>query len=194
VREAGDAPFSNFDDGVLDEDFWFTYEDARHLPVEFVEGQVSISPPSDYTVWSGVYSFDMYTFRECAVSIEVPQVLAADAQAGIVFDLQGDPDNYRLDVSGFGGQLTLSVIDDANEVPLVELVYDAAAHRVWRLRESGGFVYFETFDGQNWTTHNDPYPTPDWADNAYIDFSAGSWDVGPDPGAARFDNVNLPPQ
>ena len=73
------------------------------------------------------------------------------------------------------------------------LTYDNATHRWWRVRESGGSVFWDySADGISWT--NQWSTTPTIATTAmYPTLTAGIFGTDASPGTAIFDNVNLPP-
>jgi hypothetical protein len=186
-----DLPKDDFEEDSLDGVLWFFYGDVVTNAVD-PAGFVSVTPPSDAAAWGGVYSVNAYQFKDCQISIEVTQALSSDSNAMSFFDVQLDWDLMRIDFDLMQGHLLMALVDGVQTV-VADVPYDPAVHRFWRLREEAGVTHFDTSDGASWTTHGS-VTTPSWVDaGLYVDFGAGSWDAGPAPGSAHFDNVNIPP-
>jgi hypothetical protein len=89
------------------------------------------------------------------------------------------------------GQLTASYTLDGSE-HYEAVAFDHASHHFWRIRESAGTTFWEASgDGTVWA--------PVWQARTPLDVSrvqvvltAGAEDE-PNPGAVRFDNLNLEP-
>lgn len=100
-------------------------------------------------------------------------------------------DKVSMYLNGVGGVWKLLM----NRLPggTAQMIdYDPVAHRCWRIRETGGTIYFETSpDAVTWTArHSQPVS---WStDNVYVNFSAGYWGTE-SASNAYVDNVNMPP-
>lgn len=88
------------------------------------------------------------------------------------------------------GTLRAAVVDPSNLRVGAETAYDPVQHRLWRLREANGMLYWETSpDRAGWTVlHVEPVPLA--AEHVYGILAAGG--QLPSASEAWFDDLNLP--
>jgi hypothetical protein len=204
----GQAIFDNFNDGQasgercpassLVDDFedgeiahaWARAYQETGCTIEEVGGQVVITPSTTQVAYCGYGSSSRYDLRDDSVTVTVAEVPTGDAQAFLGVD---DPTGKRLQIIFEGGMLVARSIDPVGGTTVHGMVaYDAAAHRLWRIRVVGSTATFEaSSDGELYA----PFATAD----APIDFSAvlielsaGTWTPTPIPGVARFEGFNVP--
>jgi hypothetical protein len=136
-----------------------------------------------------------YSLAGSSCFVEVPQVtnLGNGGTETIFFVENRAVAGNRVLMMYSGGNLVMreevSGADDDTT-----LTYDSVAHRWWRIAESGDTLTWDTSpDGQTWTTRRTKTKNPalDLTDLT-IYLSAGFFGTEPTPGAALFDNLNLP--
>jgi hypothetical protein len=180
-----------FNEPGINWNLWGAYGNAQEI-----NGRVE-TRPDPWTPWSfaGYYSTTLYDLHQSAVTVEVAQILSAPYQAYTYLELKsqwGEADKVWI-AAGDGNVYAEQQVGYAR-TNLLTIPYDAYMHRWWRIRESGGSVFFETSpDGCGWTTQvavADPFPL----NTMMIGFGTGTYDLADaDPGAGVFDNLNVPP-
>jgi hypothetical protein len=74
------------------------------------------------------------------------------------------------------------------------VLYDPAQHAWWRIRESGGTLFWETApDGKAWVVQAQLSALPFAIDVLDVDVMSGTYQSQASPGQSHFDNLNLPP-
>ena len=129
-------------------------------------------------------------YRARRAFVQLPTMLATSgcAQAALVVqddDTVGD----FIEISQSCGQLeALSFIGDSPTV-LATAPYSAQDHRWWQIRSDGTMTYLETSpDGATWTALGET-PTPSYFADAYLELSAGTYQLESLTGEVRFDDL-----
>jgi hypothetical protein len=74
------------------------------------------------------------------------------------------------------------------------VLYNATQHAWWRIRESGGTIFWETApDGKSWTTLVMAAAPAFSLDALDVSLVGGTWEVETSPGAVAYSSFNLPP-
>jgi hypothetical protein len=150
--------------------------------------QISLAgTPDGDTVHAGLLSHRRTRLRNVRLSVEVLEVPAADQLGRFALAVE-DPMGDIVELAVTTGRLQAGRRGDA---PVVDLAYDALAHRYWALRETEGTLYWETSpDGENWTIlAGDSAPVVNLASvRARLEGTAHSGAA--DGGTIRFDDVN----
>ncbi len=151
-------------------------------------GVLSISCTATY---ASLYSAVPYDLTESHVAVKaasVPNGSGGSTSASLGVKVS---EGNELQLTCEGGQLLLrervASVNSDLAVP-----YDNVAHAWWRLRESGGVLYWETSaDSQTWVVQRSKiasFPV----DLVTVLLISGYWGTEPSPGVAVFDNINLP--
>lgn len=174
----------DFEDGVIGR-LWDTFSGAGAVASENGGEAVIALTQGTADVWAGFESDALYDFTDGVLEVEVVGV-------GGIYTL--------IEINAFGpglaqmyvetGQLTAAVLETAGAGVRAQTDYQAADHRYWRLRESGGTLFWElSADRVAWTAlHSEPMPFPGEHVRAYL--SAGG-QLAAGPSEARFGDVNL---
>lgn len=167
---------------------WFGFSE----PVSIVDGQVDITIVDDFS-YGGLESVDYYDLTESAVFAQL--VSAGDQTTSIdVYPIFMSDANLNV----MGWECTTGLLymmfPGRSSIPMP---YDPAIHKWLRVRETGGYLYFDySIDGTTWVNaYNDIDPPIDSIDLTALrcGFVAGA-DGSAGPGmTAIFDNVNAVP-
>ncbi|CAA9340754.1 MAG: Vanadium haloperoxidase [uncultured Gemmatimonadetes bacterium] len=145
--------------------------------------------------YSGYYSTTLYDLTGSSASIEVQQLLQAPGDSWTYLELKDrwDHDNRVYIAAGDGYLFAAQVVGGAH-THLAIIPYDAWQHRWWRIRESGGTLYFEASpDGCGWSTVVSA-PNPILLTQVMVGFGAGTdTQQNGDSPPAILDNYNVPP-
>jgi hypothetical protein len=126
----------DFQDNSIDVSKWTVTGGAE------TSGRARLTPSTSFAFWAAATSYDLTSSQ---ITSEVPVVTPAgftgSLQSGI--SIQRDVNNL-IGMRKFGTELICSkkvagVSSDLSFTP-----YNATNHRYWRIRESGGIVYWET--------------------------------------------------
>jgi hypothetical protein len=158
-----------------------------------MDGVLVLTPAANAVSQTAYISGSAYDLSESAVAIEVVQTTAAQPSTQTFMRVENDVDN-GFSMAVMDGELEFRTEQDANQMTLAGIPYDAALHRWWRLRASAGVVRWETSpDGKAWTEQHE-------AADGVVDLSrldvylgAQTGAAAAAPGQARIDNVNLLP-
>lgn len=166
----------------------------------FVGGRVRCWTTLGYTQIETVRFYPLVG-RDAVAEVTALPPAVQDTETYLGLTLTGPPGpdstspSAQWDLSGTSGRTLFAMAYLPATGPVVQgsVAYDAVAHRWWRVRESGGTIFWETSpDGAAWTTQvswASPYAAPT-ASQVYM----GSGYFGADPGAgsfAEFDNVRV---
>lgn len=174
----------NFDSGMLDPAVWATDGD-----VTVVNGQVVMNAPTDFGVLS---SIDLYDLTSSSIAVELVSVdpVAGSVYAVAVTDITGGAYYAYWWVQNGEAQAWYNADTTATPDDVMAWAgpYDPVAYRYFRIRESGGVMFWEhSPDGRMWTTD---YGKPDLFDVTAL--IAGIYAVPPTTGVV-YDNVNFVP-
>lgn len=182
----------DFNDGLRSREWDRTWENIDGMMGES-GGHLVCSLVPDNAAYAAYYSSRGFDLTGSSLVVEVPQTPPSGLPGASFIGLDG-PDSTELEMRLSGGQLELHVVlAGGDDQKLGSVLYSAAAHRWWRIRESGGTVYYETApDGKLWSTRAE-IPVPFAIDALDLYLGAGAYQNVPSPGAAHYDNLNLPP-
>jgi len=110
-----------------------------------------------------------------------------------VFALERDYDNW-VNMRLTGGTITLSKRANGIDSMILNLPYDAMAHRWWRISEQSSSLHFQaSSDGKDFKTLHSQ-PTPFAMDAVEIQLGGGRTTTGMNAGQVAFDNLGLAPK
>lgn len=195
---SGDGPASNcggtvhtlvddFGDGVTASAFT-TFCDSPIVMAEsggeLVVTLAANQPPERLCGYRSATTHDL---RDSRIFIEVLEVPNPQAQAALyLLDAQYN----GFGISREGTTLVMSKWLANNQMYLTNPEYNATQFRWWQIRESAGTTYWETStDGTSWTVRASE-PTPFAATGLTVYLQTRMWQSEPNPGVARFDNLN----
>ncbi|EYF00686.1 Hypothetical protein CAP_0318 [Chondromyces apiculatus DSM 436] len=190
----GHIPFvDGFDDGVVGS-AWLTFINA---PATLAEAngaaEVNLPATNENEMYGGLRSVDEFDVAGCAVFVAVDQATDSATQGFTQFYLTAGDQVAQVEISKISGQLQFKQVVQGQQEELLQVPYDAVAHRYWRLREAGGAIYWETSaNAVGWQVHvSRPSVLPSTL--ARVGVGAGTYQVEPStPGLVRFGAVNLP--
>lgn len=172
---------------------WLRYKEFAVVTQS--SGLLIIAPPASYSDWGGFYAKEIKSLVDCSMSVQLKQALNNNSKGAIYFRaVHSTGMDYFPNRLGMGignGMLQCFVLE--NDVPLLDqsIAYDPVKHQYWQVRESQGKIYCETSeDGNNWSEMGN-VDSPAYINQLRLDIGGGSFSMGPDPGEAHFDNLNL---
>jgi len=141
-----------------------------------------------------VQTMASYDLTACRAVVRVTGVPDPLGYAALVLYLASDNTSY-LEIIESDAELTFKYWLTGNSHVLATIPYDAALHAWWRLRESGGAVYWETSaDGKVFTSHATLMPPPFPVTELQLSLTTGAGaSMTPPAGGGHFDDLNLPP-
>jgi hypothetical protein len=188
MRAAASSFSDDFHSGLLAPNWFSAQSCVTELP-----GEMRATPtPTGANTYCIVQPTASFHLTCDSVTVKVPQV-TAQGQGPQTFIYVITTDNsHGLDLILEGGGFAY-LIDKNQNIPLSDGgPYDPAGDLWWRLRESGGTLFFETSpDDQQWKVraqNPDPFPL----DDVTIAIGAGTYDPVPMPGEAHFHCYNVP--
>lgn len=122
-----------------------------------------------------------------------PPVVGAGSRETFLQVLRGGGNTDRVTIYASGTSISArAVVNNVTVGQAPDVTYNATAHAWWRIRESGGSIYFDgSPDGTTWTnlwSTAIPFPIT----QVWLNFVSGYW--GTESAADTFvDNVNTPP-
>jgi len=150
-------------------------------------GELVATPPASGN-YCFAYTAQTYHLSCDSVTVEVPEVVAAELGAQTLIYVTGGGMELNLLLEGAGFQL-----GGPDDLLAGARPYDPVADKWWRLAESDGTLSFSTSpDGTTWTTLGsgaDPFSL----DEVGISIGAGTYEQVANPGEARFHCYNKPP-
>jgi len=160
---------------------WDAWSDVGASVDETGGDLVLVMDQGTVDAWAGVTSAARYDLTDAALEVEVVEV------GGVYTLIELDPFGPGLaQIYVSSGTLVAKVIDTVR----AEIPYQAAEHRYWRMRESGGTLFFETSpDRAVWNElHSEPMPFP--VEHVRALLAAGGQLAGA-ASEARFGDINL---
>lgn len=177
-----------FDSGTLGAQWSGSYGDPT-----VVAGRVRVPCTTGYT---GCATAASYTLAGSHLLAEVygpaagGAVSEALAEMLVLSSVGGVDAGFSLNMAS--GQLRLYNRSGYFDGSAVTLTYSAAAHRWWRLRESGGSLFWETApDGGTWTVRRTAV-SPAWVGDTNLTILLAAHRDAGTADYAEFDNVNNP--
>jgi hypothetical protein len=153
-------------------------------------GRLVLTPPPGVAGAASYRSRYAVNLKDGVVSVEVP-LLSTAAGATAMVAVERGPNN-RLSLEQSSGLLACHLTVNGAKSAGLSTVYDATAHRHWRLRESNGWVYCEvSADSKSWSSLR-ATATPSFASTVFILLEARTIG-GATGGAVELDNLNSGP-
>ncbi len=178
----------DFDDGIRDP-IWRDSTGGPQLAEVDGVARISVTGQGFAKYRSGLG----YDLTDSYIAVEVPRLQIfeqASALLGIDFRFpNGEEGKLRLRYKS--GQLEGLFAVEGNQLTMFGAVpYEPVAHRWWRIRESGGTVYFEaSANGSQWQRITSG-PAPFALTHVQVRFMVGSDDPTTTTSSADFDNFN----
>ncbi len=156
-------------------------------------GQLVLTLSSSGAHDAAYVSSASYDLTNSAIFVQVSQTANTATTAQTYLALEGAGENaiFMLEESG---QLVARVVTAGTAQNVGSVLYDPTQHAWWRMRESGGTLYWETApDGHTWTVQQELTPLP-FAIDA-LDVYVGSETVSAvaNPGESIFRNLDVSP-
>ena len=150
-------------------------------------GVLRITPDAPTAMHTGMTTTTVANLSNCAVSVELVQVLSTLDSTSAYLLLQPEP--FKQSDVTFIQWEEGNLYMGKEPVPAIQ-PYNAVSDRWLRIASSGGTTRMETSpDGKIWTTkHSISTPTSYTAGRAEL--AAGTWKAQPSVGTAIFDNFN----
>jgi hypothetical protein len=184
----------NFNDNATDPAKWVVFDNPTPAAgrIREVNGHLEIRPSpnvagANYSYYQSATTYDLTASQ---IFVEVVQA-PSPTSGGVILSARVDDPNeiyFRIGANG----LVRAVSEVAGTGTLQgEVPYDERLHRWFRLREAGGFVYWETSpDGAHWDTlARAANPIPLTA--VLLAIGAGTTAATVHPGLAVLDNFNV---
>jgi hypothetical protein len=180
-----------FDDGVVSPSY-NNWADGTSCTGREVGGMLELSFTGSGDAWCGVETRQVLDLRDNAVQVEVPTTVPLSRAMTFFEALTPTGDKIKMG-RGPDGMFT-EMQQGTRQLAWQVVPYDAALHRFWRLRESGGQTYWDTSaDGAAWTNRMSA-PTAIDLSAVIIDLAAGHWTPGPGTAfVVRYDQLNVAP-
>jgi hypothetical protein len=156
-------------------------------------GQLLLTLAPNATCYAGYISSASYRLTGSSILVQVPTVpnIASNGQGYVTLNAPGNNSLMMLEENGqLKGRFNLNgTLMDVGSV-----LYDPTQHGWWRVRESGGNLFWETApDGKMWTTQVTVAVPSFGVDVLDVSLAGGTWKTEASPGTVAFANLNLPP-
>lgn len=154
-------------------------------------GVLTITPKANATGYHGITSKQYYELKSNAVFVKVQQTTTANVAAETQLIAELDSKNRIVIMRGKNGLVLRRTVNGVNSDTTV--TYNATNMLWWRIREAAGTVYLETSaNATTWTTRRS-FAKPFDLSQVKVSLSAGTSQAIANPGAAKFDNLNILP-
>lgn len=179
----------NFNDNTMDINLWSLLV-GTGTSAE-TGGQLVLTPASNNpgSTYDGYSSVNRYDLTSSQATIELAQGVTATSGCEQAFTLEIDSSNAITMLLGGSNNLIfrLKTAGSNNDTSVTR--NDTTMHW-WRIRESGGTVYWETSqNGNTWTVRRSTtvsFPVT----SVRLKISAGTWQNVASPGVGIYDNLN----
>lgn len=176
----------NFNDNTQDVSLWATYAPAYSIAE--TGGQLIINLQSNNPVYDGYYSVNTYDLTGSQVTVRQIQGPSSLSGCQQMMFVQLDNSN-KISIVIDGPNITF-VLTAAGVDSIVTTARDDAAMSWWRIRESGGTIFWDTSsDGSSWANRRNSASTFS-VTSVVAELAAGTWQNVASPGTAIFDNFN----
>jgi hypothetical protein len=172
---------------------WFT---PTASSVQETGGELVTTPvPNDPGSYCFAGTNQSYHLTCDSITVRIPQVGTQEhgVQTFIYVDGVNNPDRLNIILEDTGFVMYASQ-PDGGMLGMIQVSapYEPTPDLWWRVRETGGNVYFETSpDGTTWTVQGQgPDPIP--LDDVTVLLGAGTYEAIANPGAAKFQCYNVP--
>ncbi|MBB4635550.1 vanadium-dependent haloperoxidase [Longimicrobium terrae] len=184
----------NFNDNVTDPAKWVVFDNPTPAAgrIREVNGHLEIRPSpnvagANYSYYESATTYDLTASQIFVEVVEAPSVTSG----GVILSARvDDPNEIYFRIGANGRVRAVSEVGGTGTLQ-GEVLYDERLHRWFRLREAGGFVYWETSpDGVEWNTlARAANPIPLTA--VRLSIGAGTTAAVAHPGVAVLDNFNV---
>lgn len=183
----------DFNDGTVNGEVWSA---SYNPPDGYTEtgGRARVVCGLDYNAFATAAA---YTLTGSSLHVQVFPAAAgaavAEAWTQVLIMSATAGTDLVMEVDAVAGEINMAVRVDYWDDAAVRITYDPVAHAWFRIRETGGTLYWETApDGETWTTQRTA-TTPAWAADADLALQLISHRDAGTPNYAEFDNVNYLP-
>jgi hypothetical protein len=188
----GSPPIADdFDDGVAGSQ-WAPYHSGMAAVIE-AGGELVVRPANNQggNRSAGYRSAAPVDARDARLFVRVPVMVNQATSARAYLRLGTTTDQVAFEQHG--GTLSCLLVAGGSSSPVVELSYDADAHRYWQLREQAGTLTWETSaDGASWTPLASA-ASPAALAAATVDLGASTAGAIAGPGEVHFDDLDTGP-
>src|SRR6185437_10786798 len=156
-----------------------------------VNGQLVFTLAPNADAYAAYVSSASYDLTGSSVVLQVPTSAnpATSAQTNLFLD---GPASTSILMQEEKGQLYLSIETASGTQDIGSVLYDPVQHAWWRIRESGGTLFWETApDGKAWAVQAQLSPLPFPVDVLDVDIQCGTYKAEANPGQSVLDNLNL---
>lgn len=158
--------------------------------VAVVSGVAQITTTNSYNNLQSVATYDA---RNAITSVELPQAPnLGNGTTSAFLQLNNPITTQRVRMGEEGGTLQAAYDPGTGSwTTLASTTFNSTAHKIWRIREAGAQIYFETSsNGAAWSVLAGPVATPVNLSAVQVVLISGYYGTEPTPGSAQFDNFN----
>ncbi|TAH34084.1 hypothetical protein EYC59_03750 [Candidatus Saccharibacteria bacterium] len=180
----------NFNDNSMDTNLW-TLQTGTGSTAE-TGGQLVITPASNNpgSTYDGYASVNTYDLTSSQATVEIPTGINAANGDEQAFTLALNTNNSITMLLGGSNNLIFR-LKTAGSTNDTSVTRNDTTMRWWRIRESGGLVFYETSpDGNTWTMRRATAVSFSIT-TLQVKLTAGTWQNVASPGTAVFDNLNV---
>jgi hypothetical protein len=183
----------NFNDNSIDGTKWTSFHTGTSTIAETGGEAVATPGSSTATVgYAGYTSLNSYDLTGDAAYIKVATNVNAAAGAQSYFKLSKDSSNVVQWIYENGTLKPQKTVAGTTSDITAGVTYNSTTHAWWRIRESSGTTFFDySSDGSSWTNHTS-LSNPFTITAVKVEFAAGTYQSVASPGAAHYDNFNMP--
>lgn len=182
----------DFTDPAVSPD-WFVGSDPGIVIAE-TGGELVITLASSVSVSTyGEYSFmTNQDLRDRCATVTVAGTPTPGPTAEMTFNISDGGAGQYIAFSILNNQIGAYFTPSGSPIKLAQIAFDPVAHKILRLRESAGTLFWEMSpDAVHFTTLFSE-PTPFDFSSGNVTMAAGTFGSVAAPGAARFDNFDIP--
>jgi hypothetical protein len=156
-------------------------------------GQLLFTLAPNAVAYAGYGSSAAYRLTGSAMLVQVPVVPSLAYGPQVLVNLAA-PGQNALQMLEENGKLTARLNLAGTTTDIGSVVYDPTQHAWWRIRESGGTVFWDTApDGKSWTTLAMDAALSFSIDVIDVNLAGGTWLTVATPGKVAYSSLNLPP-
>jgi len=179
----------NFDDNSINTTRWAT-EVVGTGTIAESGGKIIITPQNSTLGTLYFYTNELYRLTGSSVYVQCTQVASNTCETGLGLWLSS---GNNLGISKYGDGKLYYGYNLASVWTGASVTYDADVHKWWKIRESGGTIYFDySTDGLSWTNLGS-VANPFAVTSMEMDLFVSEYTSTATPGAAWFDNFNVVP-
>ena len=183
-----------FNQTSLNATLWSASNSSDGTSISYATSGVTMALPASSTsaTYANLTSQVDWDFTYSSAVLHVTGVTSAATNAYNYLSVESDSNNY-VQWSESGGTLTAYYYVAGVQTSAGSVTYSPGTHAWWRIRESGGTVYWDTSpDRQNWTNRAS-IANPFGLSNVNIQIGAGCYENETNPGSFSFNDFNFIP-